>query len=163
MKYGIFALIMLLAVSVGCRSRRTLDHSLETQSTTEKRASSLTKDSTRTESSYQDSTTTTANTVEYTVTTTYRDDGGIQAVQKQWRRTGSARLSVSTGRTSAVSVDVQKTDSGTVATSNLSESVKEQNTTDSRPVQGIEWLWVMLTGGVIALVGLIIVRKKLNQ
>jgi len=143
MKYGIILITILIGLSA-CRSSKQNHKQLDISAEVKTENISIRKDSTRTETSYQDTTTKAVDTVEYSRTTTYRDDGGISSIQEQWRRTGSTELSVSSGRTSEVSVAAAVDSTNTKINAEITAVEDTSSKTDSRPVQEEEFLWIII-------------------
>jgi hypothetical protein len=165
MKYGLIIAIGLIIFS--CRSTRSSHRDYDRTLDVRKESVVTRKDSTTAEAVYKDSTATASNVFEYSRTTTFGDAGRVSSVQEQWRRTGSSGVSVSTGRTSEVSVNNTADSTDTQIKSEARGIETSASTTDTRPVQGgSEWFGVTTGIGVLLLSAGIIVfiickkRKK---
>lgn len=148
----------LLFIAFGCRNSR-LERSTLSNVTDEQTTSTTTRaDSTRIETSETDSVSTTTETDEFIRTTSYRDDGTIQAVQEHWRRSGSVQLAKSSGRSSTVRVtDTNvKVERRTLQKVDLNQLKKAK--TDSRLIQGADW-WCLLLGLLSVALIVIGIRK----
>lgn len=156
MKHGNYILIITIILGIlgfSCRSSgnsvRQSDRVVEVRTESE----TIRNDSTKTVTEHKDSVSTANNIFEYIRTTTYMDNGGVSSLHEEWRQTGSVKLSVSSGRTSEVSVTTEKTDSTSAISEQVSEFKEDKVLNDSRPVQGVEWIYI--TGGCAFGLGLI--------
>lgn len=152
MKY--YALITLLFMCLGCRSsRHTTDTSYSSQSKEAK--TEVSSETISLQSSMLTTTRTTSDTniKEYFKTTLFTPDGSISEVQEQWRDTRRNELADSTGQRSDVSGIVRNDSTSTEIDSDVEIEQTIQSDTDSRPVQGVEWLYLFcLVGGAILIV-----------
>lgn len=158
MKYGY--IICLLFILIGCRSSKSGNIQRTIVTETEKENTIARTDSTRSESSYKDSTTTTNNILEYSRTTTYGDDGRVSSLQEQWRRIGSTGLSVSSGRTSEISITEEKIDSSAVISEQLQEKIVEKTVVDSRLIQGTDCIYVISILTICFLIAYILYKRQ---
>lgn len=160
MKYGFYIVIWFFLL--GCRSTRDSNRFTSIDTDVRKESQFAQKDSTVTEQSHRDSTATLSTTSEFLRTTTFRNDGTIHSLQEYWRNTGSTELSVSSGRQTNVSVTQQHASS--TIDENKKEIVKEEikTTTDTRPIQGFEWFWivVVIVAAVLFLLPTFIKKKE---
>ena len=97
----------------------------------------------------------------YVRITEYDSMGSVRRIQEEWRDIGRSQLFVLDQSRHHISIDgmtavtVERDNSHSVSIEN------EKTSSDSRPVQGIEWLWVIL--GVIitvTIIGYIIIKSK---
>ena len=161
-----YVFIIILACSlVCCRSNKHSSNEYVRNTEIEQTTTRLINDSTATVHESRDTTQTATYDNEYTRTTTYRDDGTVQSIQERIRQSGSSQLAISTGRTSSVSVTDEQQE--VTAIINEQEEKKEQLAvySDSRPVQGVEWLWIVLpivAGTLVLLLLLYLKYRKKN-
>lgn len=163
MKYAFFILLALMVI--GCRSSKHSNRQLDLGIETKKESAITRTDSTRTQAVYKDSTATTSNVLEYSRTTTYRDDGGISSLQEQWRQTGSSGVSVSSGRTSEISVSQSKDTTAITEIEKRTENEVISTQTDSRPIQGKEVIAsvAIVVGAICLLIIYYLPKKKKDE
>lgn len=157
MKY--YGLIIAMGLIVfGCRSTRNNHREYDRTLDIRKESVVTRKDSTTAEAVYKDSTATASNIFEYSRTTTFGDAGRISSVQEQWRRTGSSGVSVSTRRTSEVSVNNIADTTNTQIKSGARGIETSVSATDTRPIQGgSEWFGVVMGASLLLLLAGIVV------
>ncbi len=158
MRYVLILFFILCVYS--CRSSKHTHSSYSGQSHTEETVTVSRKDSTATEQKDHFITIEGNNALEYSRITTYSDSGRISQLQEQWRRIGSGKLSVGSGRSSAVSV-TESSDSASRSDNNdVKEEIATKQESDSRPVQGWkEWIALSLAA-LLFLTGMIKLTKK---
>jgi FtsZ-interacting cell division protein ZipA len=155
MKHGIHIFIVVIGLLLfSCRGSKHEHNQYNRNISIEETNKTSRADSTRTEREDKDSTITTINSVEYTRTTTYRDSGGISSIQEQWRATGSAQLSVSSGRSSEVSIANENSDNSSTISEQESNREEIKTSSDNRLIQGSEWIYIAL-GIVIIIIALL--------
>lgn len=143
-----------------CRTNKNSNKTVQALTEATETTATIRKDSTRTEANHKDSVSTAINTLEYTRTTTYGDAGGISTIQEQWRRTGSVGVSVSTGRTSEVSLSVSSDTTHIQTKSDMDQTQTVASESDTRPVQGSEWIAVIVGIGILVLIVLLFFYLK---
>jgi hypothetical protein len=157
MKYGI--LYIGLLVCHGCNTHRAVDVVRTGEETVVAQGESrVFADSGRTESdsSLSASEAVTAETVK---TADYDTLGRLVRTQEIHRVAGKRNVVVAT-REASVSDSVVWMGAGSLSTEKLTGSKETERTdTDSRPIQGVEWLWVSLAFAVIAAISYLISRK----
>lgn len=168
MKHGIIlsiiAVFSLIASSIFFGSCRSSHSAVSVSSGTEKVFRAAVRhaaDSSRTVVENRDSSTAVATESTYERTTVYTDSGRIRSVSERWRQAGSAKLAISTGRSSAVSVG---SSGSTVLENQESESkseTKTNNKTDSRPIQGHEWIYVSLVVSLLIFIPIFLIKRKI--
>ena len=100
----------------------------------------------------------------YTRTTEFDSTGVVRRVSEEWRDRRSADVAVRDNESETISITgsekhVVETDSSSAV---LQETKDLQS--DSRPVQGAEWLWVIVGGALIlSIVIFFIIRKNNNK
>ena len=100
------------------------------------------------------------NIKEYIRTTDFDSTGNIRSVSETWREIGRADMAVRNDSSGAISV-INKIDSIiNIETAHEVKNEKQDIKTDQRPVQGSEWMWVILGIGVIAAVLVIFLLEK---
>lgn len=167
MKHGIIlsiiAVFSLIASSIVFGSCRSSHSAVSVSSGTEKVFKAAVRhaaDSCRTVVENRDSATAIATESTYERTTVYTDSGRIRSVSERWRQAGSTQLAISTGRSSAVSVGKSSARESTMKESDSKSDTKTDNKTDSRPVQGREWIYVILAIAIIIAVPIYIIKKR---
>lgn len=95
----------------------------------------------------------------YTRIIEYDTTGTVRRVQESWRNRQRIDLVAEEriGRTFSVSNSKKEIISRDTSSTIINEMVLE--TSDDRPVQGAEWLWVIL-GGAVIVIAIIIIKKR---
>lgn len=164
MRHGIIHItfvFLFLGILAGCNAQKRMSRNAEAQVRTE-RTETETADSRVKEKSQTDiSTQTNEQDRTYVRITEYDSTGYVRRIQEEWRDIGRSQLFVLDQSRHHISIDgmtavtVERDNSHSVSIEN------EKTSSDSRPVQGIEWLWVIL--GVIitvTIIGYIIIKSK---
>lgn len=146
----LYATIFIILCLVGCRANRNVNRSVQEGSQTESAQSVSRKDSSTVVREFEDTSSRITNEVRYIRTTGYRSDGTIQFVQDEWRGSGSVELASGSGRTSEVSISEQHTNNTHKTITNKLETEQLKSFVDTRLIQGIEWLWVILAVVIVA-------------
>lgn len=165
MKHYVFIYCIALAVCIGvslggCRTKKNLEKTQENTTIVEK--TERYSDSTRTEqkSTVRVDRSRDENERSYTRTTEYDSTGNVRRVSEEWRDRQSSDLVVRDHRQESVSVTgaekqvMEKDSSSTV----IHETKHVQF--DSRPVQGFEWFWIILGGGLLLAIAIYFILKK---
>gem|GEM_PF-2222323 len=162
MKHGILLiLIALCAVQCGCRSSSSSTTAVS--SGTEKVFKAAVRhaaDSSRTTRDDSVFTVAVDTTRTYSIRVELDTAGRVRSIQEEWRDIGRTIISTGTGRSSSVSVG---SSGSSVSENKQSDSKSETNQTvssDSRPVQGHEWIYVLLVVGLLIIIPIILIRKK---
>jgi len=155
MKNGLFIFplfcIIFCSLLFGCKARKNIARSSASQSVVDVKTTS--SDSSKTIASYQiDSTKQiTEKDNSYIRTVDYDSLGFVRRIREEWRDVGRTNLALHRGSGSYISM----TNMHTVVTSSDSDlatsTITENSQTDSRPVQGFEFVWVFV-GLAVALV-----------
>lgn len=162
MKYGIFLFIFIVFVlGAGCKSHKNAVRTVEIASTTD--AAIRKTDTARTAVEYEKSEVIKDSLRETTERETiYLDTlGRVRTIVKESVRKEAGQRRIYRGQGSAVSVS-GKTDS--VITTETARALTEEKTdikTDSRPVQGGEWVWVIAGIGLLLIAIFGFIRHKL--
>lgn len=142
----ILACILILS---GCKSRQEITRSVTDQTRIERRETAV--DTSRTIVSDKDVVNRETEESEdiYTRTQHYDTLGNLRTIQETWRSIGRFELALRERSASYISINgmgaiTSEFDSSAVVTT---EQVK--NSSDSRPVQGIEWMWVIAGVGLL--------------
>jgi hypothetical protein len=143
--------IIFCSLLFGCKARKNIARSSASQSVID--VKSTTSDSSKTVASYQvDSTRQIAEKDNsYIRTVDYDSLGFVRRIREEWRDVGRSDMALHRGSGSYISMNNMQ---AVVASSDSSEtvsSVDENSQTDSRPVQGFEFVWVFV-GIAVALV-----------
>lgn len=151
--------IFCLLLCGGCNSKRNAVRNTDTATRIEQKRTQ--NDSSRIEHSVQIDLGKKTEEKEdtYFRTVDYDSLGNIRRISEQWRNLGRVELSLHKGSSSYLSLN----GSTIVDTVNHVFRLKETETVsdkkDSRPIQGIEWLWIGL--GIATLILLIYLLRKL--
>lgn len=151
MRYGLICLFFaLIACFAGCKASKRVANAESVQREVENVATAVDKSHSSEAKGENVRVETQETTWEYSRTTAYGDSGNVRAVQETWRGTGRTGLAVRNDSSRAVSVtDIATTDSSYVKVDSTAQSSSDFKS-DGRPVQGIEWLWVVI-GGILVL------------
>lgn len=161
MKLHAFIYIILLILSGGCRSNRELNRSVEKESQTARYDTSTKLEHSGIEVQKQESSISLQNEVRNIRTVFYRDDGSISHIQEEQRTTGSVKLDDGSGRSSSFSMKEENDSTSTSENEKEKDIEREKKITDSRPVQGSEWIFVALGICLAIFIIRIILRKKI--
>ncbi|QIK56087.1 hypothetical protein G7051_17655 [Dysgonomonas sp. HDW5B] len=157
----IYVLIILFFIGTGCRSsRNTTDTHISDHSKESKKEVSSETISLQSSMLTITRTATDTNIKEYFRTTLFNPDGSVSQVQEQWRGTRQNELSDSSGRSSNISLINRNDSTSTEIDTDIEVKQTTQSHTDSRPVQGIEWLYVACVGGIVILIIIIFAWPK---
>lgn len=97
----------------------------------------------------------------YTRTIAFDSSGNVRTVSEAWRETRRGKLGVGEYRGRTLSVKNFKDTTTQVNRSHVVSHEKTTATNDSRPVQGTEWLWVIIGGfAVLAVLVYFILRNS---
>ncbi len=162
MKYyvTIISVFLFILCLVGCRANRSVDRSLRENIESDGTLSSFRTDSTSQETRRNDSVRSIKNEVRYIRTTGYRPDGTIEFVQEEWMKSGSTELAVSVSESSNIHVSKQETDSTYKIKIKKLETEQLKTFVDTRPVQGIDWLWIIIAVLIVVFVVFIWYKRK---
>lgn len=153
-----YVIILIILCFLGCRSNRNVDRTMQEESKVETVESTHSKDSSHVVREFEGSNTKITNEQQYIRTTQFNSDGSIRSLHEEWRGIESLELADGRGRSSEVSVNEQKTDSAYKRELKKIEFEKLKSFTDTRPVQGFEWLWILLAVSLLGL-GAFIIKK----
>ena len=159
MKY-VLTYIILLACCFACRSNKLVDSSYQEESTFANQSYTAGKDSTAKESSRKDTSGKIGVDNQFCTITEFDSTGRILRILEWGRNTRSAELDVSDRRSSALHVGTKETREKSEGTLNIQEQIQEEVKTDSRPVQGFEWLYIIIPVVIGLLVFLLIKYRK---
>ncbi|MDD4778833.1 MAG: hypothetical protein PHV53_11175, partial [Fermentimonas sp.] len=94
--------------------------------------------------------------------TEFDSTGTVRRIQETWR--DRQRIDLVAEERSGRTVSVKNTDQQITirdTTSTITNEVKEVNT-DSRPIQGLEWFWVVLSGVLVLTVIIYIIYNRIK-
>ncbi|MBK5720154.1 hypothetical protein JGH11_04635 [Dysgonomonas sp. Marseille-P4677] len=160
MKIHVLISFIILFTLIACRSNKNLNKVSEFESQTESIVSSQSKDSTGITTNTRDSISNTTTEKQYIRTTWYRPDGTIQKIQEEGRDTRQEGLAVRHTGSSAISLTEQKADSTQKTTVKENETEQLQSTTDSRLIQGSDWLWIGIFVSIALFCTFILIKIK---
>lgn len=159
-----YALIIIFFIGFGCRSNRNAtDTHIRDHSKTSKTEVSNETISVQSSMLATTRTATDTNIKEYFKTTVFNPDGSVSEVQEQWRDTRRNELADSTGQRSDVSGINRNDSTSTDVDNDIEVKQTTQSHTDSRPVQGVEWLYVACVGGIVILTIIIFAWPKTKK
>ena len=159
----IIAVALLCCATLNsCRAKKSIQRTEETTSRTERVERSV--DTTRVTAVDEERSERSGSEVEQTFTrvTEFDSTGSVRKVSETWRDRQLSRLDTKERHARVVSVAGVSEDIAVSDTSStvVNEMVKVD--TDSRPVQGIEWLWVVLSIALIVAVILYLIYNKVR-
>ncbi len=158
--YYLLFLLVVLCVNISCRARKNIVREDVSQKTTTTTVSAT--DTSRVISKTQSDMEETVSIFETTTRETVHldDSGRVRSVVKESisKETGQRRTDRGSG--SVVSITGKSDSVSVVETSQTSSNEKTDIKTDSRPVQGVEWFWVIF-GILITAVLIYVLLKKL--
>ena len=162
MKYHVLIFLFAVSALASCRSNKEIHKISESEIESQSTVSTQRKDSTGSSTNQRDSISNIITENQYIRTTWYRPDGTIQAIQDSWREARHEELAVHDSGSSSVSVNEEKTDSTTRTKMKTFEKADLKSFSDSRPVQGVEWLWIVLpiVAGALVLVLLLYLKYR---
>lgn len=163
MRYDKILFVCILAcilILFGCKSRQKITRSVTDQTRIERTETAV--DTSRTIGSTQETLSRETGESEeiYSRTQHFDSLGNIRTIQETWWRIGRFELALRQGSGSYLSLNGMSTvtsdrDSTTVVTNE-----RQDIRTDSRPVQGIEWIWIIVGAGIVIFVLIAIAIKK---
>lgn len=159
----ISTIILLALLSlVGCRTKRNTSR-YELHTVGSERVERLT-DSIRIVEDNQQTTERSGSEVDQSFIriTEFDSTGTVRRIQETWR--DRQRIDLVAEERSGRTVSVKNTDQQITirdTTSTITNEVKEVNT-DSRPIQGFEWFWVVLSGVLVLTVIIYIIYNRIK-
>lgn len=98
---------------------------------------------------------------EYSRTEEIDTAGNVRRVQETWRGTGRTELALQ--RDSSRIISLNDLVSVTQEKDSVIEKSKENSMieNDSRPVQGVEWLWVVIGAGLLLILVLFFIKRSI--
>lgn len=98
---------------------------------------------------------------EYSRNTEIDTAGNLRRIQETWRGTGRTELALlrDSSRNISLNESTNITQEKDSVTEQINENSKIEN--DSRPVQGIEWLWVVIGAGLLLLLVFYFIKKRI--
>jgi len=86
--------------------------------------------------------------------------GNVRTIQEVWRRIGRFELDLFERSGSYLSLNGMSTVTSDRDSSTVVTDERQDLRTDSRPVQGFEWLWAIVGVGIIIFIVIAIAIKK---
>ena len=145
---------------VACKSKKHITTDIDTQTGTVRIERVV--DTTRTVETATERSDVSGSEVEqsYTRTTEYDTSGVVRRVQEEWRDRQRADVALRDKLQETVSVTGRDALIEVRDSSRTVSNEEKRSDVDTRPVQGIEWLWVIIgLVVVLGIVGLIIYRR----
>lgn len=163
MRYARLHITLLLAsllVLSGCKVRREVASMVTDQTRVER--TETTVDTSRTEISTQETLSQQADESEEVYTRTQHFDslGNIRSIQETWRAIGRTELALRERSGSYISLNGMGTVTSESDSSTVVSDEQVNSSVDSRLVQGIEWLWVIVGIGLLLFIIITFVIKK---
>lgn len=162
MKYVFYIIILLCCTNLGgCRTGKSVQKITGFERVQHSTETSVDKQKETTEASTDLRIDTKEEIQEYTRTTELDTLGNIRRVQESWRGVGRSKLVVlrDTGRTVSWVDRVKMSQANETISEQTNESSKMIS--DSRPVQGVEWLFIMIGAGILLFLAFLFLRKRL--
>lgn len=158
--YWITITLCISSCLVGCQAKKNIEKTQE--NTTIVGRVETTTDSTRTEQKTTEREERQRNESErsYTRTTEYDSTGNVRRVSEEWRDRQSADISVQDNSSETISVTGSENEVVEEESSSAVTEEKIHTQADSRPIQGVEWLWVALGLGLLLTIVIFVVFKK---
>lgn len=163
MRHGffLFFLIALIGLS-GCKARKNTVRTSETATKTQTQTRSI--DTARVVLEAEFHTEETQQIHETTDRETIHLDtlGRVRTIIRESVRTETRTRRNDRGQGSAVSVTGKTDSAATVEQTHQTGYRSDATVTDSRPVQGFEWFWVIVTGSLVLIAVIYVIIRKYN-
>lgn len=95
--------------------------------------------------------------------TNYNDSGGISSVQETWWDSRSDELESGTGGSSSLSVGESKINETETSETEKKGELNTKSEKDNRVVQGFEWVYIIISVGVVLFVTATIIIYKYKK
>lgn len=153
-----FLLLACLLVLPGCKIRREVARVVTDQTRIERTETAV--DTSRTVINAKETISSQADESEeiYTRTQHFDSLGNIRTIQETWRAIGRTELALHERSGSYLSLNGMSAVTTERDSSLVTVVEREDHRADSRPVQGIEWIWVIVGGGLFIFI--VIAIKK---
>ena len=160
-----YVLIILLFIGFGCRSsRNTTDTHISDHSKQTKKEFKDEKIHSSQQYLTSEKKEVATDIDEEIITVNYDTQSGkVQSVQTVRRGTRRNELSDSSGRSSNDTLINRNDSTFTDVDNDIEVKQTTQSHTDSRPVQGVEWLYVACVGGIVILIILLFAWPKTKK
>lgn len=162
MKYAKIHFILLACILIlsGCKSRREVTRMVTDQKRVQRTETAV--DTSRTKINAQETFSSQADESEdiYTRTQHFDSLGNIRTIQETWRAIGRSKLALHERSGSYLSLNGMGTVTSESDSSTVVSDEQVNSSVDSRPVQGIEWLWVIVGIGLLLFIIFTFVIKK---
>ena len=96
----------------------------------------------------------------YTRTKQYDSLGNIRTIQETWRAIGRTELALHERSGSYISLNGMSTITAISDSSTLVINDQENSSTDTRPLQGTEWIWAIIGAGLLLFIIIMFVIKR---
>lgn len=159
--YIIFLAVISLFILDGCKARKAIQRSSDlfvsgtkiAQTTNKQIATKTAGTDIRIEAK--------ENIWEYSRTAEIDTAGNVRRVQETWRGTGRSELALQ--RDSSRNISLNETENISQEKDSVIERSKENSKleNDSRPVQGVEWLWVVIGAGLLLFLVLFFIKRRI--
>jgi hypothetical protein len=153
----LFACILILH---GCKSRKEVTRAVTDQKRIERTETAV--DTSRAVGSSQETLKRETSESEeiYSRTQHFDSLGNVRTIQEVWRRIGRFELDLFERSGSYLSLNGMSTVTSDRDSSTVVTDERQDLRTDSRPVQGFEWLWAIVGVGIIIFIVIAIAIKK---
>lgn len=157
----VFFFSLFLILVPGCKTKKNVQRESTFEQSVERVESTIDKSITAQEAGSAVSIKTDQDIREFNRTTNFDSTGNVSSISETWRETGSSQLALRNDSTRNISLNnVVNTDSSSDQSQSSSTEIIDQSA-DSRPVQGIEWVWVILSAALVIAVAIyVIVNRK---
>jgi len=160
----LFTYLLVLLTVTGCGSSKKSSHQTYHEEKNEtKTEASNEKIQTQGISFVRTDKSVNTDTSGFTRITLYNDSGGIQSVQETWWETRHNELESGTEQSSENAVEEKNNESTSTISTDTLITADEKKDNDNRPVQGIEWIYFVLSAGVVLIVIALIIYYKVKK
>lgn len=153
---------LCLVSFVGCKTTKNMERNERTEQSAKQVKLAIDKSITAKEAGSKISIETNQDIREFNRTTHFDSTGNISSVSETWREVGRSELAVLNDSSRTVFMSDKNDSTSFIDKSETQFQQKEVASADSRPVQGIEWMWVIFGVGLIAAVLIIVFIRKLK-
>jgi len=144
-------------------SKRSGSNNYHQEKTEERKTEASSRIQAQSATGIKTETTVNTNLSGFTRITNYNDSGGVSSVQESWWGARSDKLELGTVRSSDVSLTEEiKKDTTAIRTNTDIKSV-EKTEKDNRPLQGSEWLYIIIPVLIALNILIIVIYKKVKK
>lgn len=152
----IFLFILIIS---GCRSHKTVTRAGESTHTEQITEKAVEQSYNEEQKGSQIHTSEKEEVVEYTKVSVIDSTGNVRTIQETWRQSGRTQLAVRSDSSRNISLSDVVLDK---VITNQHDSIYNENVVtknDSRPIQGSDWVWLVLSLILVVIIFIYIKRK----